>query len=251
MAEAIHPGSWLGDSVEEFKKLPTWGKVAVGAAVLGVAAYGIHTYSKNKASSATSATANTPASSSPQTSAAMLPPDSSQPIPYQPNYNVTQSTPTTAPGQGIFATIRSAITNTQAPGYIPNGTGIPIRQTPGGNVIGQEQFGQQAEVIGPAISGPNNFGPNNPNGSDVWYQLAQGGYVSGFDVSNVQSAPKVQAAAPANTTTSTSTGAVGGPMYTVQYGDNMNHVAHLLGLKSWKDFGVSSFWHGQKLSIPQ
>jgi hypothetical protein len=24
----IHPGSWIGDSVEEFKKLPTWGKFA-------------------------------------------------------------------------------------------------------------------------------------------------------------------------------------------------------------------------------
>lgn len=29
-AEEIHPGSWLGDSVEEFKKLPTWGKIALG-----------------------------------------------------------------------------------------------------------------------------------------------------------------------------------------------------------------------------
>lgn len=25
----IHPGSWIGDSVEEFKKLPTWGKFAI------------------------------------------------------------------------------------------------------------------------------------------------------------------------------------------------------------------------------
>ncbi len=25
----VHPGSWVGDSVEEFKKLPTWGKLAI------------------------------------------------------------------------------------------------------------------------------------------------------------------------------------------------------------------------------
>lgn len=29
----LHPGSFVGDTVEEFKKLPTWGKIAVGLAV--------------------------------------------------------------------------------------------------------------------------------------------------------------------------------------------------------------------------
>lgn len=32
----IHPGSFVGDTVEEFKKLPPWGKVAVGVVVLAV-----------------------------------------------------------------------------------------------------------------------------------------------------------------------------------------------------------------------
>lgn len=37
MAEIAHPGSWLGDAVEEFKKLPPAGKIAVGVVILGVA----------------------------------------------------------------------------------------------------------------------------------------------------------------------------------------------------------------------
>src|SRR5260221_14506562 len=36
--KAVHPGSFVGDSVEEWKKLPTWGKIAVGV-VLAVVAY--------------------------------------------------------------------------------------------------------------------------------------------------------------------------------------------------------------------
>ncbi len=46
----VHPGSFVGDSVEEFKKLPTWGKFAAGGVVLAVV--GIAIYEKTKASSA-------------------------------------------------------------------------------------------------------------------------------------------------------------------------------------------------------
>lgn len=40
--EPIHPGSFVGDTVEEFKKLPTWGKIAIAiglVAVVGIAIY--------------------------------------------------------------------------------------------------------------------------------------------------------------------------------------------------------------------
>ena len=37
MPGEVHPGSFVGDSVEEFKKLPTWGKVAVAAGFVLVA----------------------------------------------------------------------------------------------------------------------------------------------------------------------------------------------------------------------
>lgn len=51
----IHPGSWVGDSVEEFKKLPTWGKfLAVGA--LGLAGYlGYNAYQSSKANASSAA----------------------------------------------------------------------------------------------------------------------------------------------------------------------------------------------------
>lgn len=48
MAEKeVHPGSWLGDGVEEFKKLPTGGKVAVVGVIGGVV--GLALYSRYKA----------------------------------------------------------------------------------------------------------------------------------------------------------------------------------------------------------
>lgn len=43
----VHPGSWIGDSVEEFKKLPTAGKVAAIGALVAVAGIGLYEYRKN------------------------------------------------------------------------------------------------------------------------------------------------------------------------------------------------------------
>lgn len=44
----IHPGSFVGDTVEEFKKLPTWGKIAVGIGVLVVVYIAYRGYSSSK-----------------------------------------------------------------------------------------------------------------------------------------------------------------------------------------------------------
>lgn len=48
--EGVHPGSWVGDSVEEFKKLPIWGKVGVGAAGLIAVYLGYRAYASSKSS---------------------------------------------------------------------------------------------------------------------------------------------------------------------------------------------------------
>jgi len=48
MAEGTQPASWVGDTVEEFKKLPTWGKFAVIAIAIGVVAFGFYQYQKSK-----------------------------------------------------------------------------------------------------------------------------------------------------------------------------------------------------------
>lgn len=51
----IHPGSFVGDTVEEFKRLPTWGKVTAGVVVVGV--IGLALYMKSRANAQTSASA--------------------------------------------------------------------------------------------------------------------------------------------------------------------------------------------------
>ena len=53
----IHPGSFVGDSVEEFKKLPTWGKIALGLVVVAVG--GIAIYEHNLAASSSTTPAST------------------------------------------------------------------------------------------------------------------------------------------------------------------------------------------------
>jgi hypothetical protein len=62
-------------------------------------------------------------------------------------------------------------------------TNVPVRQTPGGQVIGSIGFGQRIRITGTPVSGPNNFGPKTPTGtgSTLWYPVS-GGYVSAFDV---------------------------------------------------------------------
>lgn len=44
------PGSWVGDTVEEYKKLPTAGKIAAIGGLLLVAGIGYYEYSKGKSS---------------------------------------------------------------------------------------------------------------------------------------------------------------------------------------------------------
>ena len=56
----IHPGSWLGDAAEEFKKLPTWGKFAIGGVGILVVVLAI----RARQSAALSTSGNLPATSS-------------------------------------------------------------------------------------------------------------------------------------------------------------------------------------------
>lgn len=48
MADEVRPGSWVGDTVEEFKQLPIWGKIAVGGVAVLVAGIGIYEYRKKQ-----------------------------------------------------------------------------------------------------------------------------------------------------------------------------------------------------------
>lgn len=64
MAEGteIHPGSFVGDSIEEWKKLPTWGKIAVGVALAVVAYLAIRARSQTAQQAASSTAASPDAS---------------------------------------------------------------------------------------------------------------------------------------------------------------------------------------------
>ena len=48
MPEGTQPASWVGDTVEEFKRLPTWGKFAVVAIAIGVVAFGFYQFQRGK-----------------------------------------------------------------------------------------------------------------------------------------------------------------------------------------------------------
>lgn len=65
MPEDIKPGSWVGDTAEEFKKLPPAGKIAVIGAFIAAAGIGFYEYRKNKSSGATLAAGTTAAGTDP------------------------------------------------------------------------------------------------------------------------------------------------------------------------------------------
>lgn len=120
------------------------------------------------------------------------PPSSTSPIPDHPTDTTTVTFPiqTTTIGAtnpqntyGIFATIRQATTQGSLAPWDKTfaSQGIPIRDKPGGNIISYDQFGSSSEITGSAVTGPENFG------NTTWYKLKSGGYVSGLDVTNLQS----------------------------------------------------------------
>lgn len=103
----LHPGSWIGDSVEEFKKLPTWGKIAAVVAVVAAAGLGYYEYQKSQAGAATSATtANSAIDSGLLGQGTILPPTTTDmsgasnnpPIVQPPPINPPPMPPVIAPG---------------------------------------------------------------------------------------------------------------------------------------------------------
>lgn len=62
-------------------------------------------------------------------------------------------------------------------------SGIPIRSAPGqtNSFTGLIPFGTQVQIVGPSVTGASNRVVGAP-GSNIWWPVAGGGYVSGFDV---------------------------------------------------------------------
>lgn len=88
----------------------------------------------------------------------------------------------------LIETIRQRFTVSYDNSYDQNNPqGIPVRsQTGYGNdVTGYIPFGSQVNVISTTpITGGNNIGRNATTGSNLWYQLSSGGYVSASDIAS-------------------------------------------------------------------
>ena len=85
------PASWVGDTVEEFKKLPTWGKFAVVAIAIGVVIFGFYQFQKGK----TGTPGITPAS--PGSAGSLLPTGNLPPTNFPTNPVGTPTPPTPTP----------------------------------------------------------------------------------------------------------------------------------------------------------
>lgn len=254
MSEEIHPGSFVGDTVEEFKKLPLWGKVVVGAIGL-VVVYLL--YKKFTSGGGTSTSGTQPAMSpsgaqSPfptvQSGGSSVPviPSGVNPV-YDQSGGLTafQTAAPSAPAPtNLFATIRNAMSSGGTSAYdTAHPEGIPVRSTPGGAVTGSVGFGQTIQLANtPPVTGPSNFGANSTSGSTQWDQLSNGGYVSAYDVANTSQGGGAESWQSMLQRLKT---------YTPQRGDNMNEVSRKLGLNSWQDFNASGFEHGKPISIPR
>lgn len=241
--KSVHPGSWLGDSVEEFKNLPPWGKAAAIGVVGMVAFLGYRAYASSRSSTTSGTTAGTTGTggtlslpqvaggqdisgggaqspfaqvpSGPTANSVPVLPAGLQPIfdgvgnligwqPSTPSASVTSvgsgtPTPTTTPtpsspvppvpSQGpigdVIEYIRAAFSQGSAASYDQTHSGVPIRSSAsaGNNVIGTLAYGTPIDITkAQQVTGTSNFGPGNTSGSNVWYKLPGGGYVSAYDI---------------------------------------------------------------------
>lgn len=113
-------------------------------------------------------------------------------------------TATANTGSSIF--VRSQFSQPGVKDYDTANTGIPIRSAPNitSGTLKTVPFGSQIQLSGGAITGTGNIDPTNPSaGSDIWYPVVGGGYISQFDIGNVGSTgPRHTLTWPANFTRS-------------------------------------------------
>jgi hypothetical protein len=175
MPDLSHPGSFVGDSVEEFKKLPTWGKIAA-VGVLVVVAYlawrahaassSAQTAAGSTAGSAGAATAGTQSPFPMIGSLPLLPSNvnpvydpNGNPIAYQQNPTPPPGSPTTPPPTAPKWTnplipsgqYKGPSFSNLKPGtwYNYQGTNYLLNTGPGGKLYGTPKGGQQVLLYGP------------------------------------------------------------------------------------------------------
>jgi hypothetical protein len=87
-------------------------------------------------------------------------------------------------------TVRSQFSQPGVNAYDTANTGIPIRTKPDitSGTLRTAPFGSTIQVAGAPVTGGGNIDPSNPRiGSDIWYPVVGGGYISQFDLGNVGS----------------------------------------------------------------
>ncbi len=111
-------------------------------------------------------------------------------VPTTPSIPVPVTTPTiSTPGATIPSLaqddiVRTRYGNPAVKSYdTTHPQGIPIRSAPAANAndtTGYRGYGTKIQVVGPAVAGSSNLGGSN--GTNFWYPIAGGGYVSAFDL---------------------------------------------------------------------
>lgn len=129
------------------------------------------------------------------------PPSVAPTPPTVPSLPTTPATGATIPSTNIFDDIvRTRYGNPVVKSYdTSHPQGIPIRSAPtatNNDITSYAGYGSKLQITGPAVSGTSNLG--GTSGTNFWYPVAGGGYVSAFDVQSAYPAATTQATVPSN-----------------------------------------------------
>src|SRR5271157_2191423 len=269
----VHPASFVGDTIEEFKKLPTWGKV-LAVALGAVGAYVVYSSITGKSSSSQTASSATPSGVSASGTTSSSPTDSQAfpsvssgdtSVPYIPNnvnpiygpqgqleaYQSVPSSTTTTPSSTTATTPSSTTATTPSSTTASSPTGYLGLLGP--NVAVDFNNSTYTNAQGQQVAIPIATGDKLVQGSQnrVWYTDSGGQHLLTSGVG-----PAI------DPTTNKPMGGGGKSVqsglrtYTVQYGDNLHSVASQLkikgGLPAWLDHNgwPRAFFHGQELKVP-
>jgi len=198
----------ISDVTSEFKHAGSKEKKIIIIAVVGITGVALYLYTRRQASAGGQGILN--ARSGTETPQPSGYPETSKQVPtipggvaplYDPAGNlIAFQNPITPPqpistsgGKSLIASIRDRFSQVGVHSYdAAHSQGVPIRSGASGSssIIGYSPFGSSIKLEGGPMAGGTNI-PNptkSSGGSTIWYKLANGGYVSQYDVTGVPSA---------------------------------------------------------------
>lgn len=253
MPEEIHPGSFVGDSIEEWKKLPMWGKIAVGGGIAVVIIVIVFKARQGGGSAQLQPTVNP--STQPASTAFPGVQSGSSSVPYLPS----GINPVYDAQGGLVAFQQQAAGNpTGSVSPPPTQNPLAYQGLLGSNANINFQNRTYVDSTGKSVPIPIGASDKLVQGSQnrVWYQDTGGQHLLTSGVGP-----------PINPTTnkpfvgggggeSIQSYARGLSQYHVQYGDNLHTVASQLrikgGLPAWLAFNGNpdTLSHGMTLKVP-